>query len=431
MVSFPAARAASWFRGLWFFLAVAAAAMPLGCLPPDGRPARSSGNFDGGGLDGTGIDGFYLDRDEDGVTPAQGDCDDDNPMVYPGAPELCDGLDHDCNNIRDDICDNDGDGYAIRAGNGKPGGDCNDRDRRIGPGALEVQGNRLDDNCDGRVDEAIPPCDPNLPPTDPRSRAAAFELCSPWLLDASLNPGADPRAHAVLPDYGTYRPFQGPSFAVLSTGIAADADDPNYVDPQLGTDFGSQAPNPFPSDNTNSTCGTSYTDTNTVGDYLELRLTLKVPSNANGFSFRFNFLSAEYPEFVGTEYNDKFLVLLESGAYRGNVSFDQADNPITINGGFFAVCDPTAFICEGRQQGSCPQPLSQLAGTGYERIDENQEVIGGGTGWLTTTAPAVPGETAVLRFIIFDERDLFYDSAVMIDDFRWQLAAAPRPMTIP
>ena len=304
-------------------------------------------------------------------------------------------------------------------------------DRRIGPGAIEVSGNRVDDNCDGRTDEAIAPCPSNLPSTDPRSRVAAFELCAPWLLDASLNAGADPRAHAVLPDYGSYRPFQGPSFAVLSTGIAADANDPSYVEPQLGTDFGSQAANPLPSDNNNSTCGTSYTDTSTVGDYVELRLTLKVPINATGFSFRFNFLSAEYPEFVGTEYNDKFLVLLESGAYFGNVSFDQAGNPITINGGFFAVCDPSAFICEGRQQGSCPLPLAQLDGTGYEGIDASQEVIGGGTGWLTTTAPVVPGETAVLRFIIFDERDLFYDSAVMIDDFRWQLTAPPRPQTIP
>ena len=99
MVSSPAARAALWFRDLWLVLVVAAA-MPLGCLPPEGRPARSSGGFDGGIPDGTGVDGFYVDRDRDGVSPAEGDCNDDNPMVYPGAPELCDGLDHDCNNLR-------------------------------------------------------------------------------------------------------------------------------------------------------------------------------------------------------------------------------------------------------------------------------------------------------------------------------------------
>jgi hypothetical protein len=427
MIPSPAGSWALWLRGLWIVAALGAAAVQIGCLPPDGRPGRSSNGFDGG-IDATGIDGANLDRDEDGVTPAQGDCNDDDPTVYPGAPELCDRRDHDCNRIRDDICDVDGDGYAILPGNGKPGGDCEDGDRRIGPGAIEVQGNQIDDDCNGQIDEAVPPCDPSLPSTDPRSRVAAFELCSPWLLDASLNTGADPRAHAVLPDYGVYRPFQGPNFTVLSTGIAADEGDANYVDPQLGTDFGTQVPNPSPSAN-NNTCGTSYPDTNVVNDYLELRLVFKVPANANAVSFRFNFLSSEYPEFIGTEYNDKFLALLESGAYQGNISFDESDNPITVNGGFFAVCSPT-FICNGTKQSNCPQPVSQLRGTGYER-ELNNEVIGGGTGWLTTTAPVVPGETAVLRFIIFDERDFFYDSAVMIDDFRWQLTPAPRPRTIP
>ena len=55
---------------------------------------------------------------------------------------------------------------------------------------------------------------------------------------------------------------------------------------------------------------------------------------------------------------------------------------------------------------------------------------GGGTGWLTTTSPVVPGETATLRFVIFDEGDHILDSTVLIDNFQWQLTAADAPMTI-
>jgi len=44
---------------------------------------------------------FYQDRDADGY-PSNEDCDDNNPAVHPGAPELCDKLDNDCNGVIDD-----------------------------------------------------------------------------------------------------------------------------------------------------------------------------------------------------------------------------------------------------------------------------------------------------------------------------------------
>jgi len=41
--------------------------------------------------------GHAVDDDGDGYTECAGDCNDGNPSIYPGAPELCDGLDNDCN----------------------------------------------------------------------------------------------------------------------------------------------------------------------------------------------------------------------------------------------------------------------------------------------------------------------------------------------
>jgi hypothetical protein len=48
----------------------------------------------------------YVDTDGDGFTENQGDCDDNDNSIYPGAPEICgDGIDQDCDGS-DKICPN-------------------------------------------------------------------------------------------------------------------------------------------------------------------------------------------------------------------------------------------------------------------------------------------------------------------------------------
>ena len=137
---------------------------------------------------------FYKDNDNDGwggttttlacTAPAgfvadSGDCNDFNNQIYPGAPELCNDLDDDCNGPADDgvpvetiYQDNDGDDFAppnaasqqkcnVPVGwalaqdvdnDGAPDWDCNDSDTTVFPGAPTVCGDNKDNNCDGYTD---------------------------------------------------------------------------------------------------------------------------------------------------------------------------------------------------------------------------------------------------------------------------------------
>jgi hypothetical protein len=55
----------------------------------------------------------------------------------------------------------------------------------------------------------------------------------------------------------------------------------------------------------------------------------------------------------------------------------------------------------------------------------------GATRWLTTSAPATPGETVTLVFAIFDLRDSNLDSYVFLDNFRWGCEGTEHPTTVP
>ncbi len=93
------------------------------------------------------------DNDKDGHISADcggGDCDDLDPSVYPGAEEVFDGKDNDCDQEIDEgitmeQVDDDLDGYSLNL-------DCNDKNPAINPGAQEVCNDGIDNDCDGRTD---------------------------------------------------------------------------------------------------------------------------------------------------------------------------------------------------------------------------------------------------------------------------------------
>jgi hypothetical protein len=101
------------------------------------------------------------DDDGDGATEDGGDCDDDDPTVHPGATEACDGVDQDCDgDLVEGFDDTDGDGDPDCHDDDDDGDgsldedDCAPLDPAVHPGAEEVCDDGLDNDCDAATSEA-------------------------------------------------------------------------------------------------------------------------------------------------------------------------------------------------------------------------------------------------------------------------------------
>jgi hypothetical protein len=228
--------------------------------------------------------------------------------------------------------------------------------------------------------------------------------------------------------------------AFLSTGVAATPSQPYFTPqtPQPGTQNLTGAfalPPGFPTNKN----GCEVPSGNAF-DPVNLKLTLRVPTNAFSLAFDHAFFSAEYPEYACTRYNDIWAVLLTSTAAglpnNHDIVFDATGTPASVNISFFDRCVAGPTGCSGGTPGFnfCSGGTGDLSGTGFDTPDQQCGVmttIGGGTGWMTTEAPVTPGEVMVIEFMVWDSSDPIYDSAVIIDNFRWNTydVTTPTPST--
>jgi hypothetical protein len=336
----------------------------------------------------------------------------------------------------------DGDGDGFTGANG----DCNDCDGNVNPGAIEVidpdpMKEKADEDCDMVPDNVAPTCDDGLAleDFDAMNGARAIELCqqtSPgdpkWgVLSAKYvranGSNAGPSVQVGLFDkFGDNVNVQGgKSMLVLATGTARPPDHPEECGSQTCGGYGSgTAPMNFPQ-NVPGCAGSK-----SINDDVGLEVTLRAPKNATGYTFNFKFQSFEYSEYVCTSFNDQFIALVSPppvGSIDGNISFDSKNNPVSVNLAFFNVCaqnscDPGKWAANC--QSGCPQPPSpccpdgtaELQGTGFGGEWGGDA---GATSWLKTVAPIAGGEEVTIRWAIWDTGDQKLDSTVLIDNFSW------------
>jgi hypothetical protein len=383
--------------------------------------------------------------------------------------ELCgDGIDNNCNGMVDEDADLDGDGITTCGGDCCDSTECSDP-ALVNAGAFDAPGNNVDDDCNGVIDDTVLLCDQGLVSNSSNALdyAKAIDICQTttmaekkWgvisaeltLADGTGTPAAISKA--IRPKFGNgVLPKGGLNLVLLSTGSAAGRGDTNppYQDFQDGGGFiGNDTESPFPQDFLSANGGQlpnapgCPAPSGTVAkDPVMLTLTIRVPTNAKSFKLATNFFSSEFPEYTCSEFNDFFVVLLDS-AYNGvpanpadkNLAFYQGGMkyPVGVNlahgnTGLFTQCVNGATGCSGTDGSiSTCTGTDQLAGTGLDTPDsgncDGNALQGGGTGWLETSGNVNPGEIIKLRIAIWDTSDNILDSIAAIDGFQWSVDPA-------
>ena len=351
--------------------------------------------------------------------------------------ELCaDGIDNDCNGKIDDGTDFDGDGYGSCE-------DCCETTDQC-PFPKEAWDNSIASHLCEYGEEVIYGCDTDIAAnsTDPVDYAKAIGICkmttedsSDWgLISAKISaPNGNASVHSgsngLLPKLGNViTPKAGSLMLGLSSG--------KVTDPFTTTTLGGKSGAPQDWVNANGgkfpqapVCNGSSGTSGDVNDAVMLEMRIRVPKTAKSFSFNLYFLTKEYSEYICSPFNDFFIALLDSTHTSSdptlqnpadkNLAMDASGNPVGINlapSGLFTQCKVQSTVTNlyGTFDASSCTGTDELQGTGFES--------NGGTGWLTTRGNVVGGEVITLRLAIWDLADHSFDSLVLIDNFKWDVA---------
>lgn len=250
------------------------------------------------------------------------------------------------------------------------------------------------------------------------------------LVSAALH-SADASAWAIATRLGTHDqpdgtptwgPTHGEQLLAISSGFVATPDAAGAITmdalDQDANDNPDDKPLPAPMTSTPGSNGTPFMGCDGVGDcsdtlweqwlaggsaahdLLWFQLRVEVPGGTHGFGLDFAWLSEEYPESVGTTFNDMLVVWSSSETYVGNLCLvDEA--PCTVTGLW-----PVPY------QGPAPE----LAGTGFAPTGLED---GGATGWARIKGSAAPHEQLELTVALFDMGDQELDTLVLLDGFGW------------
>jgi hypothetical protein len=157
-----------------------------------------------------------------------------------------------------------------------------------------------------------------------------------------------------------------------------------------------------------------------ANDFLWADFTTTPPADALGFKLDFAFFSSEFPEFVNTQFNDIFIVWVETPDFVGNQCFI-GEQPCTVT-----ALQDAADDWGGVNNLNFPG----RAGTGMDT--KTMGALGGpnsgqATGWFTMNGPAAANEEFRMAFLIFDMGDQVLDTTVLLDNFRWECTEACTP----